>query len=228
MGTYPPPVPLPTSGWGSTAPPVALSLRNPTIQKVGVFFYATKLRLFVFAPLTWLWPICSSPCRNQSALHLESVLHLAAINLLYIWLHSLVLACVRPSVSGSMTSVMIKSHRTEDVILNDSANCQCECRNSKGGAFIRPSLLYRFFNFRHCLLLQQLLQQINDSTLFPDKLPAVLDVDAFLCRSGNTPALKVVDDIIRHIIISIDIFYARESFCEVLFSAYWRERLYIC
>ncbi len=33
MGTYPLPVPLPTSGWGSTAPPVALSLRNPTIHR---------------------------------------------------------------------------------------------------------------------------------------------------------------------------------------------------
>ena len=33
MGAYPPPVPLPTSGWGSTAPPVALSLRNPTIHR---------------------------------------------------------------------------------------------------------------------------------------------------------------------------------------------------
>ena len=79
-GTYPPPVPRPTSGGGSTVACgdffspwqssnkfhsahlayrkncllVALSLRNPTIQKVGVIVHATQLRLFVFSTLTLL------------------------------------------------------------------------------------------------------------------------------------------------------------------------------
>ena len=47
-GTYPPPVPLPTSGGGSTAPTRRSDTKVPsTHQRVVVFFYATELRFLI-------------------------------------------------------------------------------------------------------------------------------------------------------------------------------------
>ena len=54
-GTYPPPVPRPTSGGGSTAPTRrSFTKVCSTHQRVGMGVYAIELRLFVFAPLTLL------------------------------------------------------------------------------------------------------------------------------------------------------------------------------
>ena len=59
MGTYPLPVPLPTSGWGSTAP-TRRSFTKVLLPKIGRsgIIHATELRLSMFAALSLLLPYC--------------------------------------------------------------------------------------------------------------------------------------------------------------------------
>ena len=67
-GTYPPPVPLPTSGWGSTAPPVALSLRYARpIKEPALLSTQHSCDYLCSLTLTWWRPI-SSPFSPPSCI----------------------------------------------------------------------------------------------------------------------------------------------------------------